>query len=225
MFRLAARRWRSTGTWASADKPKRWPNDTKVIAAGRARTASKPVSASVNGWTTTLGCSSWATRQAAPPMGGLKEPTGAGSMKTTITVSPKNNSSIRRSDLSTADVDEGVSNTGLVVPGSETDRRLYNVGTGTHGSEPSSAGAVSAIHHGRAPCRTARYGPRQRASARRADRPQRAGSDSVSRTPSPVNFADLQERVPLASELTKSDWDTARQCLNRRIQAWRALEV
>jgi hypothetical protein len=143
-------------------------------------------------------------------------------MNTTITVSPKNNSSIRRSDLSTAGVDEGVSNTGLVVPGSETDRRLYNVGTGTHGPEPSSAGAASASHHGRA---TARDGPRQRVGARRADRLQRAGSDSVSRTPSLVNFADLQERVPLASELTRSDWDTARECLNRRIQAWRALEV
>ncbi len=65
-------------------------------------------------------------------MGGLKEPTEAGSMKTTFTVSPKNNSSIRRSDISTAGVDEGVSNNGLVVPGSETDRKLYDVGTGTH---------------------------------------------------------------------------------------------
>jgi hypothetical protein len=97
-------------------------------------------------------------------------------MKTTITRSPKNNSSIRRSDLSTAGVDEGISNTGLVVPGSEPDRRLHNVGTGTHGPEPGSAGAVSAIHHGRAPCRTARDRPRQRVGARRADRLQRAGS-------------------------------------------------
>jgi hypothetical protein len=36
------------------------------------------------------------------PMGGLKKPTGAGSIRTTITLSPKKNSSIRRSDLSTA---------------------------------------------------------------------------------------------------------------------------
>jgi hypothetical protein len=38
----------------------------------------------------------------APPMGGLKEPTGAGSVRTTITLSLKKSSSIRRSDLSTA---------------------------------------------------------------------------------------------------------------------------
>src|ERR1039458_4333337 len=76
-FVLPPRRWRSTGTWASADKPKRWPNAAKVTA-GRARTASKPVSASVNGWTTaTLGCSSWATRQTAPPLGGLEGTDGS----------------------------------------------------------------------------------------------------------------------------------------------------
>jgi hypothetical protein len=76
----------------------------------------------------------------------LKELTGAGSMRTTIPRSPKNNSSIRRSDLSTAGVDEGVPTIGLIVPGSETDRRLsLSSGTGTHGPESSSADAVSAI--------------------------------------------------------------------------------
>lgn len=108
-------------------------------------------------------------------------------MRTTITLGPKNNPSIRRSDLSRAGVDEGVSNTGLVLPGSVTG----------HGNE----------------------------WERQADRLQRAGSDSVGRRPRPVDVDDLQERVPFAFELTKSDWDTARQCLNRRIQAWRALEV
>ncbi len=115
-FVIPPRQWRSTDTRASADKPRRWPNATKVIVAGRARTASKPMTASVTGWTTaTLGCSSWATRQAAPPMGGLKELTGAGSMRTTITGSPKNNSSIRH-DLSTAGVDQGVPTIGTGRP-------------------------------------------------------------------------------------------------------------
>ena len=50
-------------------------------------------------------------------MGGLKELTGAGSMRTTIIRSPKNNRSIQRSDLSTAGVDKGVPTIGLVVPG------------------------------------------------------------------------------------------------------------
>jgi hypothetical protein len=50
-------------------------------------------------------------------------------MRTTITRSPKNNSSIRRSDLSTAGVDEGVPTIGLVVPGSETDRMFGRVGS------------------------------------------------------------------------------------------------
>jgi hypothetical protein len=148
-FVMPPRQWRSNGTWASADKPKRWPNATEVIVAGRARTASKPITASVIGWTTAaLGCSSWATRQAAPPMGGLKEPTGSGSMRTTITLSPKNTSSIRRSDLSTAGADEGDPTIGLVVPGSETDRMFGRVGSArlslSTGTSPRCVGTLSA---------------------------------------------------------------------------------
>jgi hypothetical protein len=111
-FVIAPHPWRSTGSRASADKPRRWPNATTVIVAGRARTAS------VNGRTpATLGCSSWATRQAAPPVGGVKELTGAGSMRTAITLSPKSHkSSIRRSDLITPGVDKGVPTTGSGRP-------------------------------------------------------------------------------------------------------------
>ena len=105
-FVIPPRQWKSKGTRASADRPRRWPNATKVIVAGRAGTASKPMTASVNGWTTaTLGCSSWATHQAVPPMDGSKELTGAGSMRTTITHIPKDNSSTRqRSDFFMAGV-------------------------------------------------------------------------------------------------------------------------
>jgi hypothetical protein len=148
-FVIPPRQWRSTGTRASAGKTRRWPNAAKVIVGERAHTASKPITASVIGWTTaTLGCSSWATRQAVHPMGGLKEPTAAGSKRTAITRSPKSHkSSIRRSDLSTAGADEGVPTIGPVVFGSETDRMwtgrvssaVTSPGTGTHGPESSSA--------------------------------------------------------------------------------------
>jgi hypothetical protein len=50
-------------------------------------------------------------------------------MRTTITHSPKNNSSIRRADLSTAGVDEHVPTIGLVVLGSETDCMFGRVGS------------------------------------------------------------------------------------------------
>src|ERR1035437_4183193 len=149
---ITPRQWRSTGTRASADKPRRWPNATKVIVAGRARTASKPMTASVTGWTTaTLGCSSWATRRAAPPMGGLKELTGAGSMRTTITLRPKKHSSIRRSDLSTAGVNEGVPTIGTGRPRIGNDRMLGRVGSARLSlSSGTSTGCVGTLSAGRA---------------------------------------------------------------------------
>ena len=203
---------------------RRWPNAIKVIVAGRSGTASKPITASVNGWTTSaLGCSSWATRRAVPPLAELKESTGAGSMKTTITRSPKNNSSIRRSDLSTAGVDGVFRTVDRSFPDRSPTAGCITAELGP-GADPKSAGAVSAILYGKAPCRTARDRPRQRVGACRANRPQRTGSGCEPHA-SPTNFADLHERVPLASELTRSDWDTVGRCPNRRIQAWRALAV
>jgi hypothetical protein len=149
-FSMPPRRWRSSGARVSADKPRRWPNATKVIVAGSARMASNPVTASVNGWTmAALGCSSLATRQAALPMGGLKEPTGSGSTRTASTRSPKDNSSILRSDLSTA-VDEGVPTSGLVAPGSGTDRMFGRVGSARLSLSPgTSTGCLGTLSAGR----------------------------------------------------------------------------